>query len=99
MTRSKLRGLLALNMALLGVLAIVSLSPEAGATNAQPGARARGAYTMVAGSIRTGNSSAIWLVDSANQELAVLRFNDSKQQLEGIGFRDIAQDATRRPGR
>ncbi len=99
MTRSKLRGLLALNIALLGVLAIVSLSPEADAENTQPAARARGAYTMVAGGIRTGNSSAIWVVDSANQELAVLRFNDSKQQLEGIGFRDIAEDAKRRPGR
>ncbi len=99
MTRSKLRGLLALNVALLAVLAIVSLSPEAGADGTQPAARARGAYTMVAGPIRTGNASAIWIVDSANQELAVVRFNDSKQQLEGIGFRDIAEDATRRPGR
>lgn len=102
-------GLLALNGVLLGVLAWVSLSPEAGAFSSghgagQPGAgqpltRARGDYSMVAGPIRTGNASAIWILDAANQELAVLRFNDSKQQLEGIGFRDLSADAQRRPGR
>lgn len=100
--RRQVGGLLALNGALLGVLAWVSLSPEA--TGGQPGAgqpltRARGDYTMVAGPIRTGNASAIWILDAANQELAAVRFNDSKQQLEGIGFRDLAADAQRRPGR
>lgn len=103
--RGQVGGLLALNGVLLGVLAWVSLSPEAtGGVLDQPGAgqpltRARGDYSMVAGPIRTGNASAIWIVDAANQELAVVRFNDSKQQLEGIGFRDLAADAQRRPGR
>jgi len=87
-----------LNGVLLGVLAFVSLSPDA---SGQPagGGRARGDYTMVAGAIRTGNASAIWLVDTANQEIAVLRFNDSRQQLEGIGFRDLNEDSQRSPGR
>ncbi len=93
----RVQALLALNFGLLGVLAFVSLAPEAGG---QPGAvRARGDYTMVAGPIRTGNASAIWILDAANQELAIVRFNDSRGQLEGIGFRDLVIDGQRRPGR
>ncbi len=93
----RVQALLALNLGLLGVLAFVSLAPEAGGQPA--GGRARGDYTMVAGPIRTGNASAIWILDAANQELAIVRYSDSKGQLEGIGFRDLAVDSQRRPGR
>jgi hypothetical protein len=64
----------------------------------QPG-RARGAYTMLNGTIQGGNSDAIYVVDSANQEMMVLRWNDGRNSLEGIGYRSLSADATSQPGR
>lgn len=69
---------------------------------AQPAAstgRARGTYTMLAGKPRTGSTSAIYVIDSVNQEAIVLRWNDSKSALEGLGYRNLAKDTLQAPGR
>ena len=61
--------------------------------------RARGVYTMLNGTIQGGNSDAIYIVDSANQEMVVVRWNDGRSALEGIGFRNLNADAQAQPGR
>lgn len=86
----QIRGLVALNGALLVVLAAVSLP---GAAEAQPGNRKRGEYTMVGGAIQGGSSNAIVVVDAANQEMIALRWNESSRTLEGLDYRDLAADS------
>lgn len=98
MERRQVRGLLALNGALLGVLALIALGSAASGSE-QPGARARGEYTMVSGQIKFGNSSGIWIIDAANQELVAVRWDDSRNALTGIDYRNLAADQARRPGR
>lgn len=91
------RGALVVNAVLLALLAAVSLAPVA---SAQRGAaRARGEYSMSAGRILGGSASVVYVLDAANQELIALRWNESTKSLDGIGFRDLNQDAQAEPGR
>lgn len=107
MADRRTRGLIALNLGLLGVLALVSLGPAASASstdgsavnNAQPATRARGDYTMVAGSMRSGTASAIWLLDKANQEMVIVRWDEGRKTLQGIDYRDLTKDAKAPPSR
>jgi hypothetical protein len=91
------RGLIAVNAALVLGLGLAALAPSAIAGR-QP-TRARGVYTMVNGAIQGGNSDAIYIVDSANQEMVVIRWNDGRTSLEGIGYRNLTGDAQAQPGR
>lgn len=92
MRSSSQRGVLALNIVLLAVLALVVVTRDAGAGAGQP-QRARGQYTMVGGDIVGGNTNAIYVLDSVNQELVAIRWSESQKRLEGIGYRDLAADA------
>ncbi len=88
------RGLIALNVAALVALALVTWSP--GAT-AQRVNRPRGEYTMVAALVQGVPESALFIVDSSNQEMLVLRYDRSAKTVKYIGFRDLAAD-TRQAG-
>jgi hypothetical protein len=92
MDRRQFRSLLTLNIVLLGVLALVSI-PSADARQAR--GRSRGQYTMVSAKAQGISESAIYVVDSSNQELLVVRWDRSRKQVKGIGFRDLAADALR----
>jgi len=98
-----LAGLIALNAALVAVLALITLGAERASTastsEGQPVNRARGEYTMVAGEIKFGASSGIWIVDSANQEMVAVRWNNGRDTFDGIDYRNLAEDQARRPGR
>ncbi|MCA9302569.1 MAG: hypothetical protein KC996_00455 [Phycisphaerales bacterium] len=92
--------LMALNLALLSVLALITLAPRAGAQPSDPSApRARGEYTLVGGQTSSGNSNAIYVLDTANRELVALRWNPNTSSLEGIGYRNLAQDVFAEPDR
>jgi len=112
MADRRTRGLIALNLGLLGVLALVSLGPAVSASGSgvdsgldsdrsagQPTTRARGDYTMVAGSMRSGTASAIWLLDKANQEMVIVRWDEGRKTLQGIDYRDLTKDAKAPPSR
>lgn len=92
------RGLIALNAALLAALAAVSLQPAATAQR-QGNQRAAGNYTMVSGRVVGGNTSAVYILDSANQELVGLLYNGGTKTYEPIGYRDLVTDAQAVPGR
>ena len=85
---SSLGGLIAVNAALLGVLALVTFAPAVAAQ-----ARARGAYTMVAGGVNNSQSSAVYIVDIVNQEMMVVTYDNSTRSLQGIGYRNLTADA------
>lgn len=94
--RGGVRGLIALNAALIGVLALVSFQPGATAQPAQT--RAPGEYVLIGGEMRGGNASAVWVLDSINQELVAVRWDESRDNLNGIGFRDLDADAHAKGG-
>lgn len=86
--------LVAINVGLalcVGVAAVVSpLEAQQG----QPAKRSRGDYSAVSAAMQGGNSDAIFVLDAANQEMVIVRWNDSKRTLEGIGYRSLADDAS-----
>jgi hypothetical protein len=92
--RQRCAGLIALNAVLLGVLALVSLAPSAGAQ----AARSRGEYLMVGGHVNGVDGAAVFVIDSRNQEMIALALNNTTKALDGIGYRNLADDARRLPG-
>lgn len=102
--RWALVGLLVLNAALAGALAWQRWGPEvlprAHAQGGEGGAgRARGTYTMLAGRTSSGGPEAIYVVDSTNQEMVVLRWDSSRRSLAVAGYRNLQADASANPGR
>lgn len=102
---AKRRGVAALvvvNAVLLGLLAVVEFGPVA---TAQPGvqdpaaARPRGKYTLVGGAVQTGNANAVYIIDSSNQEMVVLQWEDGRNVLKGVGYRDLEADTQGRSQR
>ncbi len=88
------RLLIGINAGLAGLaLAAALAGAQAG------GGRARGEYTMVSGATSAGGPQAVFIVDSANQEVLALRWNQGRQSLDTIGYRSIATDAAAKPGR
>lgn len=92
MHRRSLKPLLALNFVLLGVLTLISMP---GASAQADRTRSRGQYTMVNAKAQGISESCLYVVDSTNQELLVVRWDRSRKQIKGIGFRDLAADALR----
>ncbi len=91
------RGLIVVNVALLMLLAAVSLAPSSLAQRG--GGRARGEYTLVAGKVTGSSAHAVYVVDSSNQDLIALRWSETTKTLEPIGYRDLKEDANLSPGR
>ena len=85
--RRSLTGLIALNGALLLALGTVALAPKVMAQ-----ARARSSYTMVSGGIKGQTPPVVWIVDEGSQELVCMSWDDSKKQLIGMGYRNLATD-------
>lgn len=95
MPSRRIRGLIALNALLIGVLALVTLAPG---VSAQPQARARpkGQYTVLDGKYQGAAEAALYVFDASNQELLALRWDRSRGTLGTIGYRDVAADAEQR---
>ena len=96
-------GLVALNLALLVGLGLVTFAPGAGAqlgaNRNNPEGRVRGEYAVVGGSTLGQTASTIYVLDSANREMIALKWNDSIKSLEGVGYRDLVADASSDPDR
>jgi hypothetical protein len=86
--------LIAANAALLGVLAVLTIVGMNAPAGAQPGSqRGRGEYTMVSGRYQGGTASAVYLVDSANQEVLALTWNRTKNEFEPLALRSMLMDS------
>ena len=97
MRSRQMRALVALNACLLVALALVSVAPRA---TAQAGVRRPpGTYTIIGGEPPGGNANAVYVLDSSNRELVVVRWNNSTNTLEGVGYRDLSADAIAEPNR
>jgi hypothetical protein len=93
------RGLLFLNVALLAALGVLTFAPRVTAQNQPAGGRARGDYTMVSGKTNVGGPAAVYIIDSSNQEVVALRWDQGKQVMSGLGYRNIEIDTRAIPGR
>ena len=87
-TGPNLRALIAINAALLGLLALVSFAATSGAQG-----RGRGEYMMVGGGANGTNSAVVYIVDAANQELIAATYNTNTKVLDAVGYRNLAADA------
>lgn len=85
----RLRGLLAVNAALLLVMAAVTFAPSAGA---QAG-RARGEYLMVSGYINGSEPQVVYIVDATNQQMVAVRYRQDLRVLEGLSARNLRADS------
>lgn len=83
------RPLILLNALLLGVLALVTLAPG---VSAQQPRRAKGQYALIDAKIQGSPEAAIFIVDSANQELLAVRWDRSRKALNSLGYRDMRRD-------
>ncbi len=86
-TSGNLRGLIALNAALLVVLGVIALAPDADAQRA-----ARGDYMMVGGNIPGFDGNAVYIVDTINQDMVVVAYSQSSKDLHPVAYRDLARD-------
>lgn len=84
------RALIALNVALLGVLGVVTLGPGAAAQNQQR--RLMGEYTMVGGAAEGVTGNVVYILDSSNMQLVALRWDQTRKAVSGIGYRDLRDD-------
>ncbi len=91
------RGLIMLNVALLVMLAAVTLAPSSHAQRG--GGRARGEYTMVSGKVTGSSAHVVYVVDSSNQDLLAVRWSETSKALDTLGYRDLKEDANQSPGR
>lgn len=89
-TRPRRLMLIALNLGLLGLLAMVTWSSSA---TARQDGRARGRYMAVAGGAPGASADVIWIVDTVNQEMIALTWDASTRSTVGVGYRNLAIDA------
>jgi len=96
--RTRRGALVALNAGLVASLGGVLFGPRAIA-QAGNAARAPGEYTLVGGDMPGTTDNTIFVLDAANRELIALEWSQSRSRLEGIGFRDLAEDVRGRASR
>ncbi len=97
MRRQQTRALIGLNAVLLIALGAVSLTPDAGAqqnTNRSPGA-----YSIVGGELSSGNANGVYVLDSTNRELILLSWDNSRNSVKFLGYRDLNSDVNAEPTR
>ncbi len=92
--------LIALNAALLAALAVAtftgSRTADAQPTSARSGeqnGRLRGEYTIIAGTIQGGTTSALYIIDAANQDLIALSWDRTNNRANPLGYRSLTDDA------
>lgn len=95
------RALIAANVLLLVAGAVFIARPALVQTAiAQPeAARPRGQYTMISGKTNQGGPHAVYILDAASREIVALRWDQSRQSLIGIGYRNLETDARLTQGR
>lgn len=91
------RVLLGVNLALLVAVGGVFWAANPGL--AQPGNRGRSTYLMIGGEIQGGNANALYILDTTNEEMIAVRWNQSRTRLEGLGYRNVKRDGAQDGGR
>lgn len=88
----KVKGLIAVNVVLLILLAVVTWSPNATAKNGINYNNA-GDYIMVGGTLNGSTSNAVYILDQRSSILIGLLYDRSSKRMKGIQVRSLNQDA------
>lgn len=91
----RLKDLIALNLALLAALAVVTWSPGSATAESARGATQVGDFIMVGGQVNGATSNAVYVLDQRTGALAGFLYDRSAKQLKGIQIRNIGEDARR----
>ncbi len=96
-----LGGLIAINIALLVILTIVTIGPRVSAGNAEFNAnRATGDFIMVGGMLSGKNIDAVYVLDQRSGLLIGLQYDLSSRRMKDIDVLNLTKDAERAgPGR
>lgn len=91
-TTRKFGGLIAINLVLLALLAMVTFAP---ATNADSNTLDNGAgdYIMVGGRVSGSTSNVVYVLDQRSGILIALKYDLSSKKMKGLGIRNVNQDA------
>lgn len=89
-----LKGLIALNLALLAILALVSFAPPAtaGGGGGAGASAVVGEYVMVGGTVQGSTSNAVYVLDQSTGTLIGLMYDRSTRRLRGLGIRNVKTD-------
>lgn len=90
--RHTLGALLALNILLVAVLALVSFAP---AVHAEGLRQNSGDYIIVGGSINGSTSNAVYVLDQRSGTLLSFLYDRSSRKLKGLSVRSVPNDARR----
>ena len=93
MKRPALAALIALNLALLGSLALVTFSPGNQAQASNASSSSRGEYVAVSGNIAGSKTPMLWVVNQSTQEIIAVQFDAQRDQLIGYGYRNMNNDS------
>lgn len=91
---SRTKRLVVLNAVLLAGLGLATAWAQPSSSS-----RGRGHYAMLGGKTNAGGWQAVYVVDGRNDEMIVLRWDSSRSQTVGLGYRDLRSDSTAQPGR
>ena len=86
---AKVRGLIVLNALLLTLLGAVTFGSRADAQ----ATRARGDFTMIDGGANGSDADVVYIADVVNQEMIAVVYDQSKNVIDGIGYRNLSADA------
>lgn len=89
--RNPIGGLIALNIVLLAVLALVQLAPAVRAEESS----AAGDYVIVGGSLNGATSNAVYVLDQRSGALLSFLYDRSTKRLNGIAVRSVVNDGKR----
>ncbi|HVZ93581.1 MAG TPA: hypothetical protein VG797_03635 [Phycisphaerales bacterium] len=92
-TRHRYAGLIALNAVAIALLALVSFTPGASAEQQPRSTRGRGDYTMVSAKIQGQQESGVFIIDSSNSEMLVIKWDSGRRAITGLGYRNLTTDA------
>jgi hypothetical protein len=53
---------------------------------------------MVGGRVNGVDGSAVYIIDSRNQEMIAVALNNTTKAIDGVGYRNLATDARSLPG-
>ncbi|MCC6908766.1 MAG: hypothetical protein IT430_12550 [Phycisphaerales bacterium] len=89
--RNPISGLIALNIVLLAVLALIQFAPAVRAE----GSSVAGDYVIVGGSLNGATSNAVYVLDQRSGALLSFLYDRSSKRLNGIAVRSVVNDGKR----
>jgi len=80
-------------------LAALGLGVAQLASANQPASRGPGQYVLIGGEINRGDSNGVYVIDTVNRDMVLLRWTLGARGFEGLGYRSFPVDLGSAPTR